>query len=114
MLNKQEIVSHQNDETKKDLFTGKVAIIKNLLLIIIFIASISYLLCINDISIKGFVIKDLKGQIQKIADDNQSLEIKIAELKSLDKVYDRAQELKMVKVDKIDYLTISDTSVARK
>lgn len=111
---KQANYAYQNSDKGKKMFDGRANIFKNLLIIAVIAVSISYLLCINDLSIKGFEIKDLKKQVQKITDDNQQMEIKIADLKSLDSVYDRAQDLRMVKVDKIEYLTTTETTVAMK
>lgn len=75
-------------------------------------AMISFVICINNIAIKGFMIKDLKLRIVELKENNEKYDLRIAELKNLDNLYEKAAGLNMVKVDKIDYLSAFDGSVA--
>ena len=70
------------------------------------------MVCVNDIAIKGFVIKDLKVKIAELSEENKGIELKIYDLKSLEGISARALEMKMVKVDKIDYITVINGDVA--
>ncbi len=73
-----------------------------------------YIIGINDLSIRGFVINNLNSQIYSLENDNDFLEDKIMDLESFSSLDERIEELKMVKVDKIDYLNISEEVVAVK
>ena len=87
----------------------------NKLLVVIFIAiSISYVVSINDIAIKGFVLNELKTNIQILNEENQGYELKIAELKTYENIDVRAKELKMVKADNVGYITVINETVAKK
>lgn len=69
---------------------------------------------VNDLSIKGFVLNSQKMKLAKIQDENKQLEQEITKLGSLDNIEKRAQEMKLVKVDKIDYITVKNDAVAMK
>ena len=46
--------------------------------------------------------------------ENQQIELAITKLQSYDNIEIKAQEMKMVKVDKIDYITVNDLAVAKR
>lgn len=83
-----------------------------LLLIIAF--SVYYVTCTNDLTVKGFVIQDLKLRVNELEEVNEKLEISAYNLKNTESIDMRAQEMKMVKVEKIDYITILPGGVAKK
>lgn len=74
--------------------------------------SVYFVLCVNDIAIKGFVIKDLRYEVAEITEKNKEIELKISDLQSLENISNRIDMIKMVKVDKIDYITVVNGSVA--
>lgn len=80
--------------------------------IMIFSSSISYILIKNDLSIKGFVINDLQKKVNSLNKKNESLEIDLTSLESYNSLATRVEDLGMVKAEKIDYVTVTDTDVA--
>ena len=93
---------------------GKLKIINKILLLLILFSSAYFIISINDLSIKGFILEDLKKQAADLKEDNQNLELSIMELKSYNNIIARTEKLNMVKVDKIDYITIINGGVAKK
>ena len=116
MLNNKQFEDSycQKLDKKKPALGKRGKILCSMIFGLTIISAISFLVCINDIAIKGFVIKDLQTKLRNLSNETEEIEIKIAELKNLDKIYNRAKQFKMVKVDKIDYVVVQDSSVAKK
>ncbi len=73
-----------------------------------------YVVSINDLAIKGFVLRDKKVQVDNLLEDNNQTELAIAKFESYENIEKRAKEMNMVKVGKIDYISVSGKTVARK
>lgn len=99
---------------KSDKISKRFALANKFLLLLIIILGVSYVVGVNDLSIKGFVLKELKVSRDVLNSENTDMELKITDLESYENISNRADELKMVKVDKIDYITVFDESFARK
>ncbi len=80
----------------------------------IVISGIGYLASANDISIKGFVLSDLKIQLEEKQKEQEKLKISSLNLQAMNNIEARATELKMVKVDTIDYIDGNTLGVAIK
>jgi len=84
---------------------------------IIFLAvflGLSYIITINDLAVKGIVLEELKKEAAKQNNLTNDYELAIMEMESYDNINKRAKDMNMVKVDKIDYITINNESVAKK
>jgi cell division protein FtsL len=80
----------------------------------IIILIIVYIVSINDLSIKSFTLQAAKNEIADLQKENDRLNLAVMNLDSYDNINRRAKELKMVKVDKIEYIEIKDGVVAKK
>lgn len=109
-------LSHHNGYAKDKDKSQKICwrILSNLLVVLIISSGIYYVIGINDLSAKGFVMQELKIKLAAISNENRDMELKIMELESYENIDQRADSLKMVKVDKIDYFTIVNEAVAKK
>ncbi len=109
-------LSHHNGYAKNKGKNRKIywRLLYNLLIILIISCGIYYIVSINDLSAKGFVMQELKNKLAVINKDNKDMELRVMELESYENIDQRANNLKMVKVDKIDYFTIIDETVAKK
>ncbi|MCK5416487.1 hypothetical protein KAI92_03610 [Candidatus Parcubacteria bacterium] len=67
---------------------------------------------VNDLSIKGFVLQEVKNEVSRYEDQNRELELKVMELESYENLSKRAVELNMVKVGKVDYISVENGVVA--
>ena len=88
--------------------------VNQFLLCTIIVCGIGYLISVNDISIKGFVLTDLKIQLEEKQKEQEKLKISSLSLQAMNNVEARAMELKMVKVDTIDYIDGNTLGVAIK
>ena len=101
----------QKQKNKKSVLQK---IIVKFVFCLIMILGISYVVSVNNLSIKGFVLNDLKLKVSELQKENENIELKVMNLESYENITKRANELKMVKVDKIDYITKANEFVAKK
>ncbi|MDD3301179.1 MAG: hypothetical protein PHR57_00125 [Patescibacteria group bacterium] len=87
----------------------------NLILFSTFIfVGVSYLVSANDLVVKGVVMQGLKNQAKSLSEDTRAYENKILALQSYGSLKARVQCLNMVAVGNVDYLTVSDSVLAKK
>ena len=79
---------------------------------LICVLSLFFLAQVFQSSTKGYEITELQNQIDDLEEQNKSLEIEAAELKSFENLKNEASSLNMVSTDKIVYIKKSGTSVA--
>ena len=109
--NKKNII---RQKSKKPSRLGAFCLVNKILVGLIIVSGVYYVIGVNDLSIKGFMLEDLKRQSESLAKENQDIEIKVMQLESYEHLAAKAQELKMVAVDKIEYITIVNGEVAKK
>lgn len=101
-------------ESRKKKRKINFEIINKFLFCLIITMGVYYVVSINDLAIKGFVLQELKAEAQGLSDDNTQMQLAVMKLESYENIEKRAQELNMVKVGKIDYITVNDSSVAKR
>jgi len=112
MTQKQNININKelNDGVRKKikLTSSKVCFylqtINKFLFLTIFVIVAYFIFNTNDLAIKGFVLRDLSMKFYEVNDFNKELDLEVLKLESSEYVSKKAQEIKMVKVDKIDYI----------
>jgi len=90
---------------------SKLQKINRILFLLIIVTGVMYLIGTNDVSIKSYVLQQHKKEAMKLRNDNNDLELKTMSLSSYNNLSKRVDSLKLVKVDKIDYININ-TAVA--
>ncbi len=73
-----------------------------------------YLLQVNEKSTSAYKMNDLKKEISNLKEAKESLELKASELQSLASVNDRLEDLKMVAVEKMEYLKTKEAVAVAK
>ena len=101
----------QKQKNKKTILQK---IIIKFIFCLIIICGISYVVSVNNLSIKGFVLADLKSKVSELQKENENIELKVMNLESYENITKRANELKMVKVDKINYIIKTNDFVAKR
>ncbi|MDX9779210.1 MAG: hypothetical protein RBT30_03155 [Patescibacteria group bacterium] len=79
-----------------------------------FVSGIFYLIGMNDLTVKGFELKDLKNKVSVLAEENQDLHAKALHLQSYTALSPRLDDLEMVAVENILYLNPQAAVVAKK
>jgi cell division protein FtsL len=99
---------------KKDKLEKRLGWAAGALGLLITAAGLAYLVTINDISVKGFALADLKSRKSDLAKENQDLELEIMRLTAYSRISRRAGELDLVRVDKVNYLSAVPAAVAKR
>ena len=108
---------------KKQTIREKRMIMKRLVLsnyfrygfaIFIFFFSVSHIINLSVMSTKGYDITDLQKQITVLERENQKLEFKIAKNSSMSSIQERMNGMNMVAADKVEYMTITGSVMARR
>jgi len=73
-----------------------------------------YLSQVNNLASKGFALRDLEKQIQKLQLENEKLGVQVVELKSMNDLNVRVADLKMVPINQVAYMNNADQVVARR
>jgi hypothetical protein len=100
-----------NKKAKKGF---NIALFNRFFYLFIIVCGIYYVLGINNLAIKGFVLKEMKMDYEEVKEANKNLELQAMTMGSYDSISRRASQMRMVKVEKIDYITITKDGVARK
>lgn len=102
--------------------TGKTEISKqlNLKLVnlvlgsLVFLIGGFYLVTINDLTVKGFALRELKSEATILTSENLDKETKIMNLQSYGNLSEKVKKLNMVAVGEVEYLVVNQTALARK
>lgn len=101
--------SHAKDSRRLDL-----KIINAILGGVTVILGLFYLVNINDLTVKGFALKELKSSSNLLLSDNRDYEAKIMNLQSYNNLNDKIKKLNMVAVSEVEYLSTNNGVIARK
>ena len=82
--------------------------------ILTIVLSIGFIVTVNSLAIKGFILQSLKNKVERLRQENANVKLKIMALESYENINRKATNLKMVKAEKIEYLTVSDNLMAKK
>lgn len=97
---------------KRKIFSFKI--FNKILFILIIASSVYYVKGINDLSVDGFRVQELKKDINTLSSENKECELKIADLESLNNLDEKIKKLNMVAAGEINYITSSIEVVAMK
>jgi hypothetical protein len=89
-------------------------LVNRLLSFLIVAGAVLQLAGINDLSIKYFVVFEKKQQLASLKKANRELETRAMSMSSYTAINKKLDGLKMVKVEKVDYLTASQPVVAKR
>jgi len=107
---------------RSNYMTGRTEVSKrlNLKFVNIFLGSLIaiiggyYLVNINDLTVKGFALRELKSEATILTSENLDSETKVMNLQSYNNLNEKVKKLNMVAVGEVEYLTINQTTLARK
>ena len=74
----------------------------------------AYFLQINNISSKGYQMRDLEKAITVLEEENNDLALEIINLQSLATIQEKAAGLDLVRVDNVEYLSVTSSVMAKK
>lgn len=89
-------------------------ILNGLMLAAIFLIGAAYLVGVNDLAIKSFVLQGERKKLKQIEAEASELELKAMALSSFNVLSQKISGLGMVKIDKIDYLKVPGAVAMKK
>jgi len=94
--------SYNKTYAKKSIKFGPVSL--GFITVLLFsLISLFYLAQSNQITTRGYVIKELEVEKAKILSENERLQVESARLESLNKISEKAEELSMVPSSDLKY-----------
>lgn len=84
------------------------------LLIFLAIFGVLYLLRTSAVATNGYEINNLEKQVNALQEDNQKLELEIADNRSMKSIQERLNGMGLVVTDSMEYVTLISTAVARR
>ncbi len=79
-----------------------------------FLVGLGYLFQINSTATQGYQIKELESRLEELKTKNEKLNLEYIEARSMAKMIDRAEQLNLVAVDKVEMITPVGSAVVRK
>ncbi|MFA4999753.1 MAG: hypothetical protein WC545_00095 [Patescibacteria group bacterium] len=73
-----------------------------------------YLVDINDLTVQGFALQELKAEAAYLSGEKASNEEKVNIIQSYYSLNERTAKLNMVAIDNVEYLAVNRSDVARK
>lgn len=96
------ISKKQKEQKQKKNINFKI--LNRVLLISVILLGAYYLIGTNDLAIKSFVLQGEKKKLRELTDKNTDYSLRAMSLSSFNQLSERINGLKMVKIDKVDYL----------
>lgn len=105
--------NYSSTYTKRGIRFGPVSL--GFITVILFsLISLFYLAQSNQITTKGYVLRELEVEKSKILSENERLQVEAARLESLNKISSKAEELSMVPVNDLRYFTATGGTFVKK
>jgi hypothetical protein len=80
----------------------------------VIVLGVSFIISVNSLSVRGFVLQELKNKTKILETESNNIELNIMSMETYENINQRAQNMKMVKIDKIDYVMSGAVGVAKK
>jgi cell division protein FtsL len=73
-----------------------------------------YFFVVNNITAKGFKVRELEKQVQALKEQNEKIKLKVAEAQSITNIKDKITATNMVPVEKFNYLEAGSSEMAKR
>jgi hypothetical protein len=80
------------------------------LVFMIFVCGFSYVFVTNNIVAKGYEIRNLVKQTNELDSVNKNLQVEVSNLKSINALGVRSNDLEMTKAQKVEYVSLPKSS----
>ncbi len=84
-----------------------------MLICAIILFSILYIIQINSITAGGYTIQKYKSEISRLQSEYKNLELNLSGVQSLNFLEQRAENLNMIKTEKVEYVSLISEVAAR-
>ncbi len=84
------------------------------LVLVVVLGGLYFLKSMDDVMVKNLELEQLKTELNVLQEEKQELDYKKNALGSYENVSTRLEDLKMVKVTDIEYISVGEDSLAKK
>lgn len=99
-------------EQQNSMHAAKQRSINKLLFLTLIVFGVLYLIQINFLATRGYVIKDLEKKIVSVKKENSALNMKILEAQGLGSLQAKMNNLGLVRSERISYIAGHDVGLA--
>ena len=106
-----QTIKEKRQAVKRWLFgtSSRVALI---LCIVVF--GVMYLMKTSTLATKGYAISDLQKQMNELEQENERVQVRIAQYGSMANIEERLKSMSLVAVDQVEYISPPQSVVARR
>ncbi len=98
-------------QIKKDYY---LKILNIFLCLCIIVMAVGYVIVVNDLTVKGFKLQNLKEKKEELAEKNKKISLEVMSLRSYNHLVKKTKDLSMVSADNIDYISSMSDMMAKK
>ena len=95
----------RNNCTRKKRKVFNLVVLNYFIFFLVLGSCVYYIVGVNDLSVKGFQLFELKSKLDNLEAEYNSFELHMMGLESFAKISQRAGGMGFVKADNVDYLT---------
>ncbi|HMB66023.1 MAG TPA: hypothetical protein VKO42_04050 [Patescibacteria group bacterium] len=99
---------------KKSGWNQRMKIVNVFLFALIAFCGSYYVALVNDLTVKGLKVQELKNQVSCLQEENRNLNVRVTSLKSYNTVAKRTDDLDMVSIKNVKYLRAPGEFLAKK
>lgn len=103
----------RKQESKKPSANGMQSLLTITVFAGVLVLGVAYIVVVNTVSTKGLRITELQQRVAVLQEENGKIDLKIAELQSLDYLEQQIAEVPYEKVADIEYITTAISVAAR-
>ncbi|MFH1598011.1 MAG: hypothetical protein ABIB97_02985 [Patescibacteria group bacterium] len=111
-FNKKHIRPQMNGKQKK--FSVNANMLRLMIVSTVLALGIFYLVETNQVSTRGFELRNLQDKVDELNVQNEKLEVEAAEMKSMQRIEELSQELNLISGGPVLYLNTASAEVAAK
>jgi len=101
-------------EENKNKRRLNLKIFNKILFIFVIAFGVFYILGVNDLATKGFKINALKKNLNNLNNENIKLESQVTSLSAYNNLSKKLEDIGMVKIGRVDYISAGSGAVAKK
>lgn len=104
----------QAGSRSRTLVLPSASVAQAALVVILAVLGVAYLIELNLISQRGFEVRRMEERLAEFRDVNAKLQLKVAELESMNGIETRISQLGMVPIEQVEFLSAGAAVVARR
>ncbi|MEK7212010.1 MAG: hypothetical protein AAB731_05270 [Patescibacteria group bacterium] len=85
-----------------------------IIVMLLILAGGGYIFIANNMTVRGFKVRELEGRVQALKQQNDKIKIQVAEKQSITSIKEKITAVNMVPVEKFNYIESGTSEMAKK